>query len=952
MPFGLFSGCTCGAVGESTVFELEERRRYVRHTRLDYELLCRLAASLAEYPEIGRGITYRPATTLHKRHGEWRFVQRRIEDECESLVEMSLPSTNVLDFVVRSSTSGGTSHALGDALASAFSQYTNASAHAYVRRLIGLQLLVSDFEPRLTAKNGLQDLISNVASIAGNGGVNKKLVAVAQALKGLDHSGMGCPVTSYKRVTSVLSTMVRDAGSKAVFHVDLRKPGKVRVGRDVLEEVRKGVELLRRYGHAKVDGSLKRFRDAFVERYEGAVVPLVEALDDENGIGFGARSQQGVNSDGSLQALLPLEDEGEAAGDTMRENGLVAKMLEECWKNGAREIDISDLRLRTARKVRNLPSSFSAICTIGRDTAEGYRVLMRSVCGPSGARLLGRFCHGDQKLRSLVRAYILQEEEELPNAVYAEIVHLPERRAGNVLARPALRAYEINIVGRGAAAPQQQLGIDDLMVSVTDGRIVLFSRRLGCEVIPRLTSAHYYRDGLPIYHFLCALQSQGCTELLTWHWGSLAGTSFLPRVTSDRVILSRARWRLGERQLSALGRMTRAAALAAVDDWRHANGVPRWIVLVQGDMELPVDLDNTLSVDAFLGTIAGGTCAVVTEMWPGPDGLCVVGPEGRFANEVVIPFVTQRTRDTGPPWTMTRDVDPADGTGNWLYLKIYSGMRSANRILATRVKPLVGELQRDGMVDRWFFIRFGDPGWHLRVRLHCRAGRRPEALVSVQTVVSDMLEEGMSWRIAFEKYLPEVERYGGREGQEIAERIFNADSEAAIELINAELCDDSDSDSRWRTCLVSVDRFLVDMGWSMVERRAIVSRGLRNLLRGEEAPKVLTRALSRSFRRERTELECLITEGLGNTASGILRRRSERMVSLFSALRRCEVAGRLHVPVVRLAGSYIHMSANRLLGAHARAQEIRIYDHLDRLYGSMLARTSVSDLKGEHGVQR
>src|SRR5437764_9271965 len=84
------------------------------------------------------------------------------------------------------------------------------------------------------------------------------------------------------------------------------------------------------------------------------------------------------------------------------------------------------------------------------------------------------------------------------------------------------------------------------MVSVQNNRIVLRSQKLGCEVLPRLTSAHGYSHGrnLKLYKFLCVLQGQGLTTGLAWNWGVLDQLTFLPRVTFGKLIFSLARWRL------------------------------------------------------------------------------------------------------------------------------------------------------------------------------------------------------------------------------------------------------------------------------------------------------------------------------------------------------------------------------------------------------------------------
>src|SRR4029450_5157295 len=120
----------------------------------------------------------------------------------------------------------------------------------------------------------------------------------------------------------------------------------------------------------------------------------------------------------------------------------------------------------------------------------GFRVLLQYVDGPPAALMLGRFCHADQTLHEFVRAQLRAEEARRPEELFAEIVHLPDGRTGNILCRPVLREYEIPYLGRSAAPADRQIPVTDLLVSVRDDRIVLGSGRLGGGGVPRPTPAH------------------------------------------------------------------------------------------------------------------------------------------------------------------------------------------------------------------------------------------------------------------------------------------------------------------------------------------------------------------------------------------------------------------------------------------------------------------------------
>ncbi|TMO89756.1 thiopeptide-type bacteriocin biosynthesis protein, partial [Pseudoalteromonas ruthenica] len=52
----------------------------------------------------------------------------------------------------------------------------------------------------------------------------------------------------------------------------------------------------------------------------------------------------------------------------------------------------------------------------------------------------------------------------------------------------------------------------------------------------------------------------------------------------------------------------------------------------------------------------------------------------------------------------------------WLSLKIYSGNSLVEQLLTEELLPMIE--QSGDLYDKWFFIRYGDPDWHLRLRFH------------------------------------------------------------------------------------------------------------------------------------------------------------------------------------------------------------------------------------------
>ena len=54
----------------------------------------------------------------------------------------------------------------------------------------------------------------------------------------------------------------------------------------------------------------------------------------------------------------------------------------------------------------------------------------------------------------------------------------------------------------------------------------------------------------------------------------------------------------------------------------------------------------------------------------------------------------------------------------WLFFKLYTGTQSADILLTRHIGPFVRRLCESGAIDDFFFIRYTDPLFHLRLRLH------------------------------------------------------------------------------------------------------------------------------------------------------------------------------------------------------------------------------------------
>lgn len=976
-PFGLFSGCSLGQVsaGPGTRIAVAPRAAYERHTRLDMDYLFALCEDLGRDPQMREALVYRPNSSLYRAAGRLRYAEARLENKMRSHHLVAVDASDYLEEALRRAEGGARAHELVDALV-AFDpdgEVTPEEASEFVTELIDSQILVSDLSTPVTGPEAIHDVIAQLSEfpigVTAASSAVERLVRVRDELTALDAAGPGQAPARYEAIAETLRELPTPVEMSRLFQLDMVKPADNAVlGTDVLEELGRSVDILYRLASDRPMEGLDRFKKEFNERYEGREVPLLEALDEEVGIGFERSADSGAEASPLLRGLVLG---GNPADPTVQWGKVMAVLLSkvhDALARGKREIDLTsdDLEKMAPSSPAEgtpskspLPDTLHVMATVAAASPEAleqgdFRLLFDNGGGPSGARLLGRFCHADSELDRLVKEHLRAEEAHNPGAIFAEVVHLPQGRIGNILARPVLREYEIPFLGRSGAPAAQQIPVSDLRVSVAGNRVVLRSARLGREVIPRLTSAHnFWRGSLGVYRFLCMLQGQGLLGGMSWSWGALDGASFLPRVTCGRLVLTRASWWMTETEIKPLVKAQGAARYAAVQKWREKRDLPRLIALVDADNELLIDLDNVLSIDTFLDVIEDRDRARLVEIFPGPDELPATGPEGRFLHEILVTYV-RKPREAqaaaspkpaerpaqAPPPPLHRSFPPGS---EWLYLKIYTGTSTADGLLREVVAPIAHEAIAHGAADSWFFIRYGDPEWHLRLRFH----GKPELLGGwllprLHAELGPRLDDGRLWRVQLDTYEREVERYGGPEGMLLAESIFEADSDAVLAMIEM-LEGDEGAEIRWRLALRGADMLLTDLGVEGEDRMRTL-RGMReNFSREFGGGKGLRVQLDQKFRKEGRSLGPLL-DPAGDDASdfapalAVLRRRSERLAPLCAELRQRFAAGRLNQSIADLAPSFIHMHINRMIRSAARAHELVLYDFLYQLHESRAAR--------------
>ncbi len=264
----------------------------------------------------------------------------------------------------------------------------------------------------------------------------------------------------------------------------------------------------------------------------------------------------------------------------------------------------------------------------------------------------------------------------------------------------------------------------------------------------------------------------------------------------------------------------------------------------------------------------------------------------------------------------------------WVYYKIYCGARTSDVILTETIKPLTEQLLEHGFIDSWFFIRYSDPDFHLRVRFHLKDIQQiGQVILQIHAVLQQYVAQRVIHKIQTDTYIRELERYGTNT-IEVSEALFFYDSEMLLDAIDAI----EDEELYFLFVLKAIDRLLDSFNYGKQEKLDLVTRNSSGYKREFHADKNLNKQLDKKYRglkdRLTTFIDTVYTQGEYAILDQILEHKTRRSVEEVATIAGCVQQNTLEMQRDDLMSSYIHMLVNRAFRSKQRFYELVCYDFL------------------------
>lgn len=921
-PFGSFSSYTTVRWELDAPIRLDKEENAWLHVNFDQEAVLQLADGLNEY-DVSQHL-YHCNPALYKAGLEFRFIKTNYTPE-KKHASFALESYEynkvTADLIVFCQHKPRNGQAMTDQIIE-LTGCSLESALDYLDFLVNAQIIVPETAINITGEDYLQRLLNHPDTTVPD--FKQKLQTIYQRLQAVPFPSAAYLIKITDDVNHLLLDLAAEKISQSFYAGLERKVLSGGVAIQYQQQILNGLKASQCLVQPISSLHLQQFIRDFKNRYDRQKIPLLLALDPETGISYGEQTRADVASD----LLKKVNFNNRTEGATVPLDwSPVHRLLLKRWNQNPHTTDpilLNDHDLLTIQPNHLYVSSPPSLSVIFRPVDD--HVFLETIGGVSATALIGRFTYWSDDIHTLSKELASREQVANPAIIFAEIGQVSDTHADNINRRKHCYAYEIPVNSVSTLPLAQQIALSDLLISVADDKLILESISLQKVIIPRLSSAYNYNhNDLSIFRLLCDLQHQGLQSNYTFdleHY--FPGMGHYPRVVFNQTILCAAKWYLSAEDLKHINGATKEETYARFTLIREKKGLPSHIALTKFDQQLVFNIDRKEEVHFLLDCLKGLDQVMIQEFCRSGQP-CVTTHDGKPLISQFIAFLYQDEMVYSgfrpPDAVLASKIKQEYIIGSrWLYLKLYCNPSVANDLLVKKLLPLLKQFDRKDLKS-WFFIRYRDSGYHIRLRLNVREQSIGTLLTRLKIRLADTVHIHLIREYQADTYRRELERYGP-DIIGLVEDFFHASSELIIRYIKVSGLK-SAKYTYHSLAFVSVAHLLNSFLPQLHEQLIFLEQMVQTFYAELSNDKTLKIDLDQKYRELKTEITGLLID------SEYYKKQKLTPESVMLTLKINEiqkpVAGFTAKRKTQLLADLIHMHLNRLFIDQQRNQELIVY---------------------------
>ncbi|HEU0088408.1 MAG TPA: lantibiotic dehydratase [Pseudonocardiaceae bacterium] len=784
-PFGMFAGVAAASTGNPATTRLGDEHQVV--ARADARWVGEIIDGLEQRSDVLPRLPVVVNDAGFTR-GD-RFVVPARPDEGQlhrgAALDVSVRRTEAVAAVLAGAAKPVSVAELAQRVGERFPDAAPGDIQRLLAELVASRALLTSLRAPMTTVDPLAHLVTELESVGVEdlpdlAELVKQLTAIHEELSSLRS---WAPPADYSLALESAAERMRAVHDVAgrVLAVDVALAGKLTVPQAVLHEAEAAATVLLRLTPFPFgDPAWKDFHARFLDRYGvGAGVGVRDVVAD-SGLGFPA---------GFLGSPRPR-----APHLVTERDATLLALIQQATAEGRTEITlteqiIDDLRVGDHTKMvtpARVELAFQ-LHAASLDALDRGQFQLWITGAPMHANsMAGRFAHllPDEDQQRLAATYTPTSE----HTVAAQLSFPPRREHNeNITRTPRLLPHVIPLAEH-RSDDETVIRLDDLAVTADTSQMSLVRISTGERIQPHIPHAlEATTQTPPLARFLAEVASARCGVFGPFGFGVAHDLPFLPRIRHGRVVLSPARWLLKANDLHPVDADT-AAWDPALSTWRDRWRVPSTVVLCEGELRLPLDLDDCRDRTLLRTRLERNrTGKVELRESDIHDGRAWAGR----ACELVVPLNAVPSPDTpprrhaAPLRAVTRSDALLPGRSPVLRVHLHGHPLRFDDILADHLPQLFADT--DNPVIRWWFWRHHDPArpdsdQHLVLCLRLRAaGDYGTAAARIADWAAHLRTSGLLADLDLGAYQPPRGAFGhGPETEDAVEDVLATDSAAAI----------------------------------------------------------------------------------------------------------------------------------------------------------------------------
>ena len=640
-PYGLFAGYSVGEISNKTSINNLNLLYTSKFARLDTLILFELTQSLSV--KFKNFLNFSPNNTLKKYYDGYKYIERRYNNGIithhDSIVESSIFIEEILAQLQYQNLS---IKEIAKIIKTIDHTINDDEIDEFITELIENQILISELEPSLTKKDFFQQLLEILLSKNSNKLYNviNKLKEINLIIHQIEETNT-YNINVYSELLQKINDLDIQFNPKFLLQIDLKTHFEdLELNKTIFTKIKGALCFLNNLSEKQNNQLLNDFKIKFRERYEDEEVPLLQALDEEIGIGYNSKSFDKIHPGKHFLNNINIT-RGKSEDNKIEWNKIdkyLQKKIINSHLNNEKIISLKYDEIPNINQWDDLPSTISFMIEIFND--QGIeKIKFQGGGGICGMNFFSRFCMKDDELNEYAKKFIEIDKRNNADKILADIIHLPEPRMGNILLRPSFNDYDITYISSSLKPDDKQIKLSDIYISIKEsGEIILKSKRLGKIIIPRLLNMHNFSyNTTPIYNFLCDVQFANNRDGIWFKLRNLESKhNYIPRIELENIILYNATWSFTKSDIKDLitNKSNKLKLKQEIREFRNKWKIPKYITFNDQDNKLLINLENDLSLILFLELIEGKSRFTISEFLL--DDSQITNDIETFAHEIII----------------------------------------------------------------------------------------------------------------------------------------------------------------------------------------------------------------------------------------------------------------------------------------------------------------------------